>query len=280
MRSFVLGPNQPQRFYRGGPAIAAFRGLASQGEWYPEDWVGSSTSLFGDEHLGLTRLDSGETLAEAVRRDPLAWLGPAHVEAFGPDPALLVKLLDARERLPVHAHPDRSFSWRHLACGYGKSEAWLIVGAEEGAAVHLGFRRDVDPQDLARWVAEQRTETILGEMHAVSVRAGDAVFVPAGLPHAIGAGLFLVELQEPTDLSVLMEWEGFAVNGPVDGHLGLGFDLALQCVDRRGWTTAEIAELSRAARHGRPVELPLPAASEAFFVAEKLTAIEGDSLDL
>ena len=59
------------------------------------------------------------------------------------------------------------------------------------------------------------------------VKAGDTVFVPAGTPHAIGEGIFVLELQEPTDLSALLEWTDFAVDGVKDGHLGLGFDLVL-----------------------------------------------------
>ena len=65
---------------------------------------------------------------------------------------------------------------------------------------------------------------------------GDRVLVPAGMPHAIGRGILLVELQEPTDFSVLLEWEGFAIDGRAEGHLGLGFDVALGCVDRAGWS--------------------------------------------
>ena len=53
------------------------------------------------------------------------------------------------------------------------------------------------------------------------------VFVPAGTPHAIGSGIFVLELQEPTDLSALLEWTDFAVDGVKDGHLGLGFDLVM-----------------------------------------------------
>ncbi len=60
------------------------------------------------------------------------------------------------------------------------------------------------------------------------------MLVPAGMPHAIGEGALLVELQEPTDLSILMEWKGFELDGAVAGHLGLGFDVALRAVDRRG----------------------------------------------
>ena len=67
----------------------------------------------------------------------------------------------------------------------------------------------------------------------------DAILVPAGTPHSIGAGIFVLELQEPTDLSALLEWNDFAVDGTVDGHLGLGFDLVL---DALRYTPVERAE--------------------------------------
>ena len=109
-----------------------------------------------------------------------------------------------------------------------------MIGAEPGAQVHLGFREDVDPDVLADWVKRQDRAAMLSALHGIEVAAGDTVFVPAGLPHAIGAGVFIVELQQPTDLSVTLEWQGF-VDDERAGHLGIGFETALGCVDRAGW---------------------------------------------
>lgn len=252
MKPIRLGPNQLRRFYRGGGAIARFRGVSSQGDYAPEDWVGSTTTVFGDEATGLTRLPDGRTLREAVAADPDAYLGPVHASRFGGDPALLVKLLDAGERLPVHCHPDRDFSRRHLGCQYGKTEAWVIAEVRgERPVVHLGFRHEVDAATLAGWVARQDRDALLEALNEVPAAAGDCVFVPAGIPHAIGEGVFLVELQEPSDLSVLLEWEGFAVDGAVDGHLGLGFDVALSSVDRSGWDSVRLGRLRVEGAEGR-----------------------------
>lgn len=265
MRPEVLDANQPlDRFYAGGRQIAAFRGVPPIERNVPEDWVASTTTLFGETELGLSRLPGGELLVDAVRRDPVAWLGPEHVAAFGDDTALLVKLLDAGQRLPVHAHPDVPFARDHLGMAHGKTEAWVFL---EPATVHLAFTRDVGEAELARWVGDQDVEAMLGAMHALPVRRGDTVLVPAGLPHAIGQGAFLVELQEPTDLSILMEWAGFAIDGARLGHLGLGFDTALRAVDRRAWSPERVAAL-RGARDGDTGDL-LPAAAE-FFRAERI----------
>lgn len=267
MQPIVLTAHQPaDRFYAGGAQIAAFRGPAGSpapGTHVPEDWVGSTTTLFGEEALGLTRLPDGTLLRDAVAADPRAWLGPAHVAARGDDVGVLVKLLDAGERLPVHAHPDVPFAAEHLGLAHGKTEAWIAL---TGAPVHLGFRRDVPTDELDRWVREQDTAAVLDAMHVLDLAPGDAVLVPAGLPHAIGAGAFVVELQEPTDLSILVEWAGYAIDGAADGHLGLGFATALAAVDRRGWTVDQVAAL-RGARAADVGEL-LPDAAP-YFRAER-----------
>jgi mannose-6-phosphate isomerase class I len=149
VRPLVLGPNQPRRFYRGGGAIARFRGLEQTGEYMPEDWVGSATSVFGDASAGLTRLD-GTTLRDALAADPDAFFGRPHGERHGGDPGLLVKLLDAGERLPVHCHPDRAF-----ARGLGLDRALECVDRSrlepdrlaslDGGGVRSLFPAEADP---------------------------------------------------------------------------------------------------------------------------------------
>lgn len=64
------------------------------------------------------------------------------------DPGVLVKLLDAGQRLPLHVHPDRRFATAHLASPYGKTEAWVILSDRPDAYVHLGFARDVSADEL------------------------------------------------------------------------------------------------------------------------------------
>ncbi|TXR55617.1 carbohydrate kinase [Quadrisphaera setariae] len=267
MQPVVLPANQPRnRFYAGGTQITALRDgpAAAAVEHTPEDWVASVVPLFGEDEVGLTRLPSGELLRDAVAADPVGWLGPEHVESFGADPHLLVKLLDAGQRLPVHAHPDRGWAARHLGLDHGKTEAWVFL---EPAVVHLGFSRDVSADELARWVAEQDVSALLSTTHRLQARAGDAVLVPAGLPHAIGEGALLVELQEPSDLSVLVEWDGFAIDGAAAGHLGLGFETALTAVDRRGLARDAVEGLvqSDATALG-----PLLPGAGAFFRADRV----------
>ena len=258
-----LDANQPpERFYRGGAKIDRFRGTAKGPDFRPEDWVGSTTTLAGERRLGLSRLRDGRLLP--TRSPPIPrWLGPEHVAAFGTSTMLLVKLLDAGQRLPVHAHPDDAFSAAHLHRPFGKAEAWYIL---DGGTVHLGLRHDVDPHPLADLVAWQDTTALLGLLHEREVEPGDVVYVPPGELHAVGARVFLLELQQPEDLSILLEWHGFAIDGARDGHLGLGFDLALQAVTTQGRSPEEVDRWILPAGEGDSI---LPRESERYFRLER-----------
>jgi mannose-6-phosphate isomerase len=234
MKPQLLPPNVLRHFYAGGARIAALRGLKLDSDHMPEEWLGAANPTFGDDERGLSRLGDGTFVRDAIAADPEAYLGAEHVERFGDNPALLVKLLDAGQRLPVHFHPGREFARDALGSPFGKTEAWYIVEAERGASVHAAFKRDVTLDEVRAWMRAQDSAAMLDAMHELVVAPGDVVFVPAGTPHAIGAGILMVELQEPTDLSVLLEWDGFELEED-DGHLNLGWDRALQALDRRGW---------------------------------------------
>ena len=261
-----LPPNGIPRFYRGGPAIEELRGVELGGERVPEEWIASTTTVFGEAELGLSRLADGALLRDVIAADPEAWLGPAHAERFGADPALLVKLLDAGERLPVHVHPDGPFAREHLGTRFGKTEAWIVIAAEPGAQVHAGWREDVSEDTLREWSEKQDHDAMLGALNPVEVRPGDAVFVPAGLAHAIGEGLLIVELQEPSDMSVLIEWDGFGIEDEDEATLGLGWDTALGCVER---TARDASQLRGPRADGAVAEL-LPPAASSFFSAQRI----------
>jgi mannose-6-phosphate isomerase len=294
MRPLRLAPNRLRRFYRGGAGIAELRGIPDDEAYAPEDWVGSTTAAFGSSVDGMTTLPGGKLLRDEIAADPEGYLGPRHVRASGADPGLLVKLLHAGERLPVHCHPDDAFAGAQLHRGCGKTEAWVIVGvpatgtapaaasasAASAAAgeVFVGFREEVAEAVLAGWVERQEVGCLLGALNPVPVEPGDALLVPAGVPHAIGVGILLVELQQPTDLSVLLEWRGFAIDGEVDGHLGIGFPRALGCVDRSAWNAARLAHTWTAGPprgHDPAVERLLPSAADPFFAAERIRPAAG-----
>ncbi|HEY7591113.1 MAG TPA: class I mannose-6-phosphate isomerase [Candidatus Limnocylindrales bacterium] len=286
---WALVENRVERFYRGGALLERFRnnaGDAADGN-RPEDWLGSATRSWSPP--GIARTDEG--LSRAVTRDgdrrivdlladdPAGIAGADLVAAAGVTTGLLVKLLDAAIRLPVHAHPTRDFARRNLASYFGKTEAWIVLATREvpgepAPSVRIGFRRDVGREALRRIIDEERSDELLAAMHVRQTGPGDVWLVPAGTPHAIGAGIFLVELQEPSDFSIVAETRGFPIDRE-NAHLGLGWDVMIDAFDAADhpetWIDGLRATLPKAAPGRAPVSL-LPEAAAPFFRAFRVDA--------
>lgn len=272
MQPVLMPPNRLAHFYLGGEAITRLRHVPAPVERSPEEWLASSTTRHGDDHVGLSTLPGGRLLRDAVQADPLAWTGrPAGPGGPG-DVGVLVKLLDAGQRLPVHVHPSRDFAADHLGSCYGKTEAWYVLETSGPMPqVHLGFRENLSAEDLLRAVVEQDSAWMLQRMNAIPVRAGDVILVPAGTAHAIGAGIFLVEIQEPADFSLLLEWTGFTAID--DAFLGLDRDMSLSMVDHTAMGPEALAALCRHVGPGvRSDEMLrlLPTSADPFFRADLL----------
>jgi mannose-6-phosphate isomerase len=266
MKPQVLPPNVLRHFYAGGARIAAFRGVTLDSDHMPEEWIGAVNTTFGSVNgRGLSTLPDGTLVKDLIAAEPQQWLGPEHLARFGDDPALLTKLLDAGQRLPVHFHPGREFAKRELGLDHGKTEAWLILEARSGASVWVGFKHDVALATVREWMHAQASDEMLAALHELPVKAGDAIFVPAGTPHAIGDGILIVELQEPTDLSITLEWTGFELT-EAESSLGLDWDTALQALNRSALEDV-------AALHGTT----LPREADPYFRAERIKG--GDTLD-
>jgi len=209
---FHLTPNRVWRTYPGGMLLDRIEGKESPADSHlPEDWVGSATRALnpGDRppHEGIG------TAAGADRREvaidalfgaaPEQVLGPEHVAEFGADPQLLVKLLDSSARLHIQAHPTEDWAKRHLGARNGKTEAWWVLEARvETPSVLLGFQRPPEPREWRRIIASQDLDAMLACFDPIPVSPGDVLLVKGGVPHAVGAGLLMVEVQEPTDYVV------------------------------------------------------------------------------
>jgi mannose-6-phosphate isomerase len=234
----------------------------------PEEWIGSVTTRFGEAEQGLSKLSDGTLLKDAIKNNSDQWLGADHVKNFGLSTEILIKLLDPDQRLPVHYHPNKSFAKQHLGLDHGKTEAWIILEAPAGSGVGLGFKEVQNKEDLLKLVRSQDSAALLASLRRAEVSVGDAILVPAGVAHAIDAGIFLLELQEPTDLSALLEWEGFAVDGIKDGHLGLGFETVTDALKLDPLTDNEFESLiARNALTGGALRSILPLKADGYFRA-------------
>src|SRR5580658_5993956 len=113
---------------------------------------------------------------------------------------LLVKFLFPEDKLSVQVHPDDDYAARHepAAGGRGKTEMWYAMRAREGSEVMVGLKAGVDREKFRRAIADGSAEECLRH---ITLRAGEAIFVPAGTAHTIGAGFVLCEIQEHSDVT-------------------------------------------------------------------------------
>jgi mannose-6-phosphate isomerase len=265
-----LAPNPVPIFYAGGPTIAEFRGIDSFAS--PEDWVGSVTEvrLPDGGTGGLAHTEDGTGVRELLQDDPAGWLGR---EDRSDETGLLVKLLDAGQRLPVHWHPDRPFASAHLSCAYGKAEGWIILSPARGR-VWLGFVSPPSKEQLDHWLDTQDGEDMLAHMHEVVVDRGDVIFVPPGTPHAIDRGVFLLELQEPTAFSFVLEYGGFNLSRH-EAALGIEWSTALDSLHFHPDLVQD--SVVRDAIRTSPDSL-FPASADRFFRASVLDATRRSSV--
>ena len=210
----ALIPNKTWRGYAGGRELDRFRGIwPGADDNCPEAWVGSVTPvgrpLPDKPNLGLAeaRFDGKVVLVRdlmAQHADDL--LGPEHLAAYGPHPQILVKLLDAEKQLGLQCHPTRAFSKANYGLDYGKTESWYVVALREDCPerpyVLLGFRDGITREDFARGYYAGDVHAMEACLHKFYVQPGEMYFVDGGAPHAIGPGVLVVEVQEPSDITI------------------------------------------------------------------------------
>lgn len=158
-----------------------------------ETWE-CSTHPNGSSMIGSGRF-VGLPLSEVLQRHP-EFLG-THPKTRGGLP-VLIKLIDAKEKLSIQVHPNDEFAKAYENGQLGKSEMWYILDAEPGAELIYGLRHDLDKAVLRRSIAER---TIEKYVQKIPVQRDDVFYVEAGTIHAIGAGILLAEVQESSDLT-------------------------------------------------------------------------------
>ena len=168
----------------------------------------------------------GLSLPELIKRNPEALLGKAVVEQHGKNFPLLIKFIDAKIPLSVQVHPnDELAKERHNSLG--KNEMWYIMDAEKEAELILGFNKKIDAASYASALNENRIEEIL---HRVNIRKGDAVYVPAGLVHAIGGGIVLAEIQQTSDITYRV-YDYNRIDAKTGTKRALHQDLAIKAIN-------------------------------------------------
>ncbi len=240
------------RTYIGGACLDRLHG-AERGEitQFPEEWIMSVVEArnVGREHLteGLSTLpeEGGLPLKTLVESDPVAYLGASHAKTWGGQLGVLVKLIDPAERLTVQVHPDKEKAMSLFQSPFGKTECWHILDTTETdgapACIYLGFKEGISRKKWKELFDTQNIQGMLDCMHAIPVTKGDTILIHGGVPHAIGAGCFLAEIQEPTDLTIRIERvtpAGLTIPDAMC-HQGLGFDVMFDCFDYEPVTQAQ-----------------------------------------
>lgn len=258
---FPLPPNRVWRTYLGGRVLDQIENKPQPADsHFPEDWIASTTRAKNigredqvDEGLAMVELDGERTtLAALIEAQPQAMLGADHVRKHGPNVGFLTKFLDSSIRLHIQAHPTVAFSQKHLGSNHGKTEGYYIVSTRPEVAepyIYFGFQRPPDRDVYRRAILQQDESALLSPFDRVPVKPGDAFVVPGGVPHAIGEGVFMIEIMEPTDFAVRLEFERGGYTLPESARfMDRGVDFALDMLDFSPWPQQRI----RDERFGEP----------------------------
>ncbi len=157
----------------------------------PDERTGESLEISAIPGLE-SRDDAGDRLSKLIARYGKMLVGKDR------EFPLLLKLISAREPLSVQVHPDDAYAREHEG-KLGKSEAWVILQADEGASILYGIKHGVDARSIQ--AALDAGEDIEPMMERVPVKAGDIFSIPSGMVHAIGGGILLYEIQQSSDVT-------------------------------------------------------------------------------
>jgi len=211
-------PNRVWRTYSGGRMIDEIEGRAHPSDGpFPEDWIASTVRATNPgredivEGLSVVVRDGQHVrLVDLKVEDPYYYLGKEHVRRFGSNPMLLVKFLDSSIRLPFQVHPTPEFSRIRLNSESGKTEAYYVLSTRaeiDEPFIYLGFQKPPTRDELRRIIEEQDIRALENCFERVRVAPGDVFIVPGGYPHAIGPGVLMIEVMEPTDFVARIEFQ-------------------------------------------------------------------------
>ncbi|UKI47112.1 MAG: class I mannose-6-phosphate isomerase [Phocaeicola vulgatus] len=179
----------------GGSQICPFKGITPTEEGVGESWelshVDDNFSVVAEGELANKSLD------ELIKEFGKELVGGKVMERFGSRFPLLIKFIDARDNLSIQVHPDDELAKvRHNS--FGKTEMWYVIKADKGASLYSGFSQQIDKEEYVKRVGNN---TIMDVLKKYDVSEGDVFFLPAGRVHAIGAGCFIAEIQQTSNIT-------------------------------------------------------------------------------
>lgn len=202
MYPWHLDPKLTPAVLGGGELVAAY---GKHGD--PSAKLGESWECWDDNAVANGTLE-GSTVATLRGRLQARLLGNLDPSRVFP---ILTKIITAHDWLSVQVHPNDAYARRVEGQPFGKTECWYVIDARPGAQLVVGWTRDTSRGEYERRVADGTLAEILRK---VPVKAGDTVYAPAGLVHAIGPGVAVFETQQTSDLTYRMfDWNRMGLDG-------------------------------------------------------------------
>jgi len=253
----TFSPERPYRLFTGGLLLDQLLKLDNpEDSHHGEAWYASTIEAANvrggipDKNAvpqGLSKIivDGQAVLfRELVEQFPDTLLGPPIAREFGTTVPIIAKFIDTAVRHVVQVHPTKAFANKHFNFPSGADEAWVILkirdNLSEPAHVYLGFKDGMTREDFEPILLRGNSEELLKCLNKIPVNPRETYYVPAGVPHALGPGLFIIEMHEPADFIFRAEkqWLGMALSEE-QRHLGLGFDKMAEAFEYTGLTAEE-----------------------------------------
>lgn len=238
-----LLPNRVWRSYFGGRLLDIGEGNQySKDSHFPEDWIASTTRAvnpgredYSEEGISIAKLNGQDhMLPDLFKAYPNELLGPLHYKKYESNTGFLMKLLDSSIRLHIQVHPTVSFSKKHLNSNHGKTEAYIILEVreeEEDPYIYFGFQHPIHREIFKKAVERQDIGILTECFEKVRISPGDVFIVPGGMPHAIGPGVLMIEIMEPTDFVARLEFErGGYILPEAARFMDRGIDFAMDMI--------------------------------------------------
>lgn len=167
---------------------------------------------------------SGKTLPELMKEKGEALLGTRVMASGSEKFPLLVKFLDAADRLSLQVHPEDAYAAEHENGEFGKTEMWVVLDATPGAKLIYGVKEGVNRESFGEAMANGTAEELV---NFVSVKTGDVFYIPAGTLHAIDKGLLIAEIQQNSDTTYrVFDWNRVGADGkPRELHTEKALDV-------------------------------------------------------
>lgn len=252
---FKLPPNRVWRTYPGGKILDIREGKVNpEDSQLPEDWIASTTlavnkgrETLNEEGLSGVKIEGKwYLLRDLIEQFPEQMAGKVHFEKYGAHTRFLLKFLDSAIRLHLQAHPTIAFAKKHLNSDSGKTEAYVILNIREEikqAYIYLGIQHPISSTDFKQAVIQQDTAALLQCFEKIPIKKGDVFIVPGGMPHAIGEGVLMIEIMEPTDFAVRLEFErGGIVLPEAARFMGRGIDFAMDMISFEPKSVEQVKE--------------------------------------